>query len=153
MLFYSMKWNLSVISCILILGCYPTYSQKPEVETFELLGYTVKLEKQELLKITDNCDGTLNKLSVSDNEKVVFNKTICTADIRDVLFVEKGYLTIIEHYSSPVGWSQYYIFDLCKRRVVVTKKIEEGTELSWEEFIELDSGVKEKYVDNILPFD
>jgi hypothetical protein len=145
-----MRWSLGVISGILLLG-YPSYSQNTSKETYEAQGIRIEVEKQELLKLTEGCDGFLNVLTVKRRGNRVFTERICSVDSGDVVFVRKGYLTIVEHYSSPVGWSKYYIVDLCQGRLIITREIEEGTEIDWEKFIDLDGSVK-PYIEEVKKF-
>ena len=91
-------------------------------------------------------------LTVNNKTKNVFAQTICTAEIGDIQFLQKGYLTIIEHYSSPVDWAVYYIFDLCKGSVIKTKQIDEGIKLRWEDFINPTAQTKKKYIESITKF-
>ena len=86
------------------------------------------------------------------NGKQVYYERICAVDVEEVQIILEGYLTVIRHYSSPVGWSKAYIIDLCKERVIETKELGEGTEINWIDFIELSNASREKYVENISNF-
>ena len=141
-----------VINLLLVLAPCLAYSQDSTFEKYTLLGFSICLEKQILSQITEECDAVINEVSLSYEEEELFKETICTPDVEDVLLVREGYITIIEHYSSPVGWSRYFVFDLCQRKVIKTKRLDEGTELNWGDFIKLDSLTKEEYVDEIIAF-
>ena len=136
----------------MLLGSYSGYSQEPVIETYKLSGHVLKVEKQELLKLTNGCENIMNHLSLKNQKREVFSESICTAEIEDLSITKKGYLTVVEHHSSPVGWSKYYVFDLCKQRLVITKELDEGTKLAWDHFITLDDSTKGKYVDKVIPF-
>src|SRR5258705_12418608 len=116
---------IGVTSSLLLLAGSNSYSQQL-VETFRIEGYVFRHERQELKKLTDECSNYLNRVSMKDGGKVIFNNSICGVDINDVSFIQKGYLTILEHYSSPVGWFEYFVIDLCKKRIIKTKRIDEG---------------------------
>ncbi len=140
------------ISTLFVLISCALFAQQPN-ETFSINGYGFKLDKKGMQKMTDGCGDILNKLSVQSQGKVIFSESICTVEIEDVRFTIKGYLTVLEHYSSPVGWTKYYIFDLCKKRLIKTRRIDETEKrLVWEDFIELTEATKKKYVEEILTF-
>jgi len=145
----SMKQQLTVISISLLLISNSLYSQIKTEDCFEVFDNTIKLEKEELTKVAKECDAVVNLLTMSTNSNQVFVETICTADIEDVRFTQKGYLTIVEHYSSPVGWTVYYIFDLCKSRLIKTKRIDEGVKLIWNDFIDPNNVTKKNYIEKI----
>jgi hypothetical protein len=150
----SLKFRLLVtgISFILLLIGRNSYSQQP-VETFKIEGYVFSHERQQLKKLTNECSDYLNRVSVKADGKVIFNNSICGVDINDVRFIQKGYLTVLEHYSSPVGWFEYFVFDLCKKRIIKTKRIDEGKgKFTWEKFIELDQSFRKQYVAEVTSF-
>ena len=118
-------------------------------DTYKQAGYVVKVEKEELTKITNDCDAVANKVILIIGGRTIYTEAICTADIEDVRFTNKGYLTVVEHYSSPVGWTIYYIFDLCKNQLIKTKRIDEGIELDWSDFIEPTQVTREKYIEKV----
>lgn len=126
------------------------YSQRPE--TFVVNDCTFSLERKQLTKVVDDCSDYLNKITLKTGGKVIFETSICGTDAIDVQFIHKGYLTVLEHYSSSVGWFEYYVFDVCKTRIVKTKRIDQGVKLNWEEFIELKPDFKSKYVEKVTEF-
>ncbi len=128
------------------------FSQAKINDQFQLFDYTIKLEKKELQKILNNCDASINTITVNNSINNVYAETICTAEIDDVRFAQKGYLTIIEHYSSPVGWTVYYIFDLCKESIIKTKQIDEGIKLTWYDFINPTTETEKKYIESTAKF-
>jgi hypothetical protein len=150
-----MKYRLQtqgVISALLILVNYSVYSQPP-TDIFSINGYSFRLDKKEMQKMVDGCGDILNSLSVQSQGKVLFSENICAVEMEDVRFTTKGYLTVLEHYSSPVGWTKYYIFDLCKKRLIKTRRIDETEErLVWEAFIELSESTRKKYVEQVIDF-
>jgi len=142
---------LGVIS-VLLITTYSSYAQLPE-DVFILEGYKFKIEKKELQKVTDGCGEILNRLTLENGSDLIFSETICTSEIGDIRFHTKGYLTVVERYSSPVGWTEFYIFDICKKRLIKTKRVEEGqTNLGWEQFIELTESTRKKYVSQVIDF-
>ena len=143
--------RLRVVFILLFCSSY-CFAQTKDSDQFTLLEYNIKLEKEVLTAITKGCDGTLNILTVNNKTTSVFAQTICTAEVGDVRFLQKGYLTIIEHYSSPVGWTVYYIFDLCKGSFIKTKQIDEGIKLVWHDFINPTAKTQEKYIESITKF-
>ena len=147
------KVNLLVLGvCSLLLIGPNSYSQEL-VETFKIEGYVFRHERQELKKVTNECSGYLNGVSVKAGGKVIFNSSICGVDLNDVRFIQKGYLTVLENYSSPVGWFEYLVFDLCKKRVIKTKRIDEGKgKFAWDQFIEPDETFRKKYVAEVTNF-
>jgi hypothetical protein len=149
-----MRWLLQasrVVISVLILMLYSVaYSQDKFVDKYELNGFFFSIETNELDKITNGCGAFLSKVRVMNGSKIVFNEVICVVEIDDIGFRQKGYLTIIEHYSSPVGWSQFYIFDVCKKRLIRTKKIEEGTELNWSDFINPSPLLSTKFIEKMI---
>ena len=126
------------------------YSQQPE--TFIVNGCTFTLERKQLTKVVADCSDYLNKVTVKAESKIVFETTICGTDLKDVQFIHKGYLTVLEYYSSSVGWFEYHIFDVCKRRIIKTRRIDQGEKLNWEDFIELSPDFKNKYVKKVTEF-
>lgn len=143
---------LGVISALLIFGICPLYSQQ-HIDSFVVEGYAFNQDRVELTKVVDECSDYLNKITVKEGDKTIFTKSICGVDVSDVRFIHKGYLTVLEHYSSPVGWFEYVVFDLCKHRIITTKRIEEGQgKFKWEEFISLDEAFKKKYVEKVVSF-
>jgi hypothetical protein len=121
----------------------------PDSEKYEAVGFTFKLERKELKVLTDGCTENRVTLSVMHNGVACFSKIFCVADKSDIRFTQKGYMTVVEHYSSPVGWTIFYVFDLCKKRVIVTNRIDEGQSLNWDDFIELKDSTKKKFVEKI----
>ncbi len=152
---YSMKcWLrvLGVISTFLILGSQTSNAQQT-VESFVVDGYTFSQDRKELTKVVDECSDYLNRITVKSGSKTIFVQKICGEDINDVRFIHKGYLTVLEHYSSSVGWFEYIVFDLCKHRIITTKRIEEGQGIfEWKEFITLDEAFKKKFVEKVTSF-
>lgn len=140
-----------LVSKLIILLSFVSFGQVPDSDRFEAAGFAFKLEKKALKVLTDGCSEVRVKLSVTNKGSNSFSEIFCVADKEDVRFNQKGYLTVIEHYSSPVGWTIFYVFDLCKKRVIVTRRIEEGESLVWEEFIDLKDSTKKKYVDKVAP--
>lgn len=138
-----------VLSQIIFLASFASFGQIPDSEKYEAAGFTFKLEREELKVQTDGCTENRVMLSVMHNGVGSFSESFCVADKEDVRFHLKGYMTVVEHYSSPVGWTIFYIFDLCKKRVIVSKRIDEGQFLHWEDFIEPAASTKERYIDKI----
>jgi hypothetical protein len=134
---------LSLISCSL---------QAQEVEKFEANGFVFSLSSKELKAITNGCSDFLASLKVTNSGRTIYSESFCIPDKKDVRFHLKGYLTVIEYYSSPVGWTKYHIFDLCKRRLMITRKIEENEVLAWEDFIELKDITKKKFIEKVEAF-
>ena len=89
-------------------------------------------------------------LTVKVDSSTLYTKTFCVAEPDDVLFVEKGPLTALEYYSSSVGWSQFYIIDFRKMRVVITKRLQESPHLDWQQFVSISAEVDERYVQEII---
>jgi len=133
---------------ILIIPCHA--QQKSELFTIE--GYVFNDEQTQLTKLVENCSDYLHKISMKSAGSTIFERSFCGVDSKDVQFIQKGYLTVLEHYSSPVGWYEYVVFDLCKKRIMLTKRIDEGEKFSWEQFIELKKDFKEKYIVKIQNF-
>jgi len=122
-------------------------------DTFSVNGYSFILNQKEMQEMIDGCGHILNTLKVQSQGRVLFSENICAVEIGDVRFTIKGYLTVLEYYSSPVGWTKYYIFDLCKKRVIKTRRIDETEKrLVWEDFIELNDSIRKKYVEQIVDF-
>lgn len=140
-----------VVSKLIFLMSFAAFSQIPDSERYEAAGFVFKLERKALKALTDGCTENRVTSSVTHNSSACFSEIFCVADKEDIRFNSKGYITVVEHYSSPVGWTIFYVFDLCKKRVVVTRRIEEGESLAWEEFIDLKEVTKKKYVDKIVP--
>lgn len=140
-----------LVSKLIILLSFVSFGQVPESDRFEAIGFAFKLEKKALKVLTDGCSEIRVKLSVTHKGSNSFSEIFCVADKEDVRFNQRGYLTVIEHYSSPVGWTIFYVFDLCKRRLIVTRRIDEGETLVWDEFIDLKDITKKKYVDKVVP--
>lgn len=138
-----------VLNNLVFLISFASFGQMPDSEKYEAAGFTFKLERTELKVLTDGCTENRVTLSVMHNSSACLSEIFCVADKSDVRFNLKGYMTVVEHYSSPVGWAIFYIFDLCKKRMIVTKRIEEGQSLNWDDFIELKDSTKKKYVERI----
>jgi hypothetical protein len=117
-------------------------------------GYSFSVKTELVSKVKDGCGLYWNNVMVaSPNKKTVFSNNLCGEDSKDVTFIQKGYMTILEHYSSSVGRFQYYIFDLCKKRMIKTKKIDEGAgKFEWQEFIVMKEEFRKKYVESVVNF-
>lgn len=141
--------NARVLIKLIFLISFASFGQIPDNEKYEAVGFTFKLERTELKTVNGDCTENRVALSVTQNGSACFSQIFCVADKSDVRFTLKGYMTVVEHYSSPVGWTIFYVFDLCKRRVIVTKRIEEGQSLNWDDYIDLNENTKRKYVESI----
>jgi hypothetical protein len=151
---YSMRFKLrlrvfSSLLLVLVINC--SYSQQM-VGTFTVNDCTFIHTRKQLDKMVSECSDYLNKITIKAGGKVVFENSICGVDVNDVQFIHKGYITVLEHYSSPVGWFEYIVFDVCKNRIITTKRIDEGVKINWEEFIELKEPFKTKYVEQVTNF-
>jgi hypothetical protein len=137
------------VSSLIFLVSFASFGQMPDSEKYEAAGFTFKLERKALKVLTDGCSENRVALSVMHNGSASFSDIFCVADKEDIRFNVKGYMTVVEYYSSPVGWTIFYVFDLCKKRLIVTKRIDEGQSLKWEDFVELTDATKKKYVDKV----
>ena len=142
------------ITSILFFATFFAKAQLAKEDTFEIEGYSFSMKTELVSKIKDGCGLYWNNVVVkSPSKKILFANNLCGEDNEDVTFIHRGYLTILEHYSSSVGIFQYYIFDLCKKRMIKTKKIDQGPgKFSWEKFIDLDEEFKRKHVEKVVPF-
>ncbi len=150
MVFYLMKFKSTITTSLLILLSIPSHGQEIMTDAFEANGLQLVVESKELTKLVDNCGSILNRVCLKQGAKEVYKKTLCTTGFNEVLIRNKGYLIVVEHYSEPVGWSQFYVFDLCNRVLYLTKKLSESAGLEWEKFIEMDSNFKDKYISEII---
>lgn len=117
-------------------------------EIFEINGFKLCVQTREVLVQNGVCDTYVSELSVDRNKSTVFEESICASYDNDVTIIRKGYLSIVEHYSSPVGWSIYYIFNFCESRVFQTRRISDSdkTNLNWEDFIEPSDEISSEYI-------
>lgn len=113
---------------------------------------TLRLLKKQFVETNQGFCEAHSKLTILIGNKEVYKNVLCTVDLDDVKIIERGYLTVIEHYSSPVGWSQFYVIDFCKKRLFVTKKLPESTGLSWKKFINLQEQFKNRYIEQEKSF-
>ena len=148
MQYYSMKLLLMVTASFISVGLL--YAQMTTNDIVEFDGYSLKLDKQELFDLKEGCDLVLNRITLEKQGKVIYSKSICATSLEDVVFIKKGDLTIVEHYGAPVGWSQYFIFDFCKSRLVLTKRLDEGTILKWENFIDFKNRPEKNLIMEII---
>lgn len=131
------------ISMLLLSG--NGYSQEAvERIEFKINDMTVELRKYLNVKTDQGVCEVSSNVKLTKGGKEIYQRQICSAELTDVKIVTKGYLTVVEHYSSPVGWSQFYVFDLCKMRLFLTKKIQESPGLPWEKFINVDNEFRAK---------
>ena len=107
---------------------------------------TIGLRKYLNVKTDKGVCEVSSDVRLTKDGKKIYQGQICSAELSDVKFIRKGYLTVVEHYSSPVGWSQFYVFDLCKMRLFVTKKLQESPGLNWENFIDVSDEFNAKYI-------
>ena len=150
------QFRLTVIALItsafLILGSFNAYCQQ-RVESFTIDNCNFKHDRQQLTKVVKQCSDYLNKITLTVSGKKIYEVELCGVDESDVRFIHKGYLTVLERYSSAAGWFEYTVFDLCKKRIITTRRVEEGTaKFAWEEFIKLEEPFKTKYVDKVKDF-
>lgn len=148
MLFYSKKSLLLVIASLTSITLLK--AQETITDVAEIDGYSLQLNKQELFEITEGCDLVLNRITLKNEEKTIYEKTICATTLEDIVIINKGYLTIVEYYGAPVGWSQYYIFDFCKQRLILTKRLDEGVKVEWINFINPTVEFSKKYVEKMI---
>lgn len=155
MQFCLMKYRLQVlgvISGLLFFSSHFSFAQQ-HVDSFVVEGYTFSQDRTQLTKVVNECSDYLNKVTMKTADKTIFEKSFCGTDEKDIHFIHKGYLTVLEYYSSSVGWFEYVVFDLCKHRIITTKRIEEGQgKFKWEEFISLDEEFKNKFVVKVVNF-
>jgi hypothetical protein len=123
-----------------------------EKDSFKSESFSLTLDKEELTGLVNNCGSILNKISFFEDDNLTYNISLCTSDFEDITFIKKGYLTVIEHYSSPVGWSKYFVFDFCKKRIIETKTLGEGTSIEWTSFIDFTSDFKKSTIAKIIEF-
>lgn len=138
---------------ISLLFSFQGYSQEAiQKEEFDLNGVQVLLYKYPMVKTDEELCEVPSVIKLIKEGKQVYYERICAVELADVEILAEGYLTIIRHYSSPVGWSKAYIIDLYKRRVIETKELDEGTEIKWTDFIDLSKVNRDRYVKNITNF-
>jgi hypothetical protein len=139
------------VSMLLLTG--NGYSQEAvEKIDFKINDITVSLRKYLNVKTDQGVCEVSGDVKLTRGGKKIYQEQICSAELPDVKIVTKGYLTVVEHYSSPVGWSQFYVFDLCKMRLLLTKKLQESPGLPWEKFIDVSDDFKAKYIEKIVQF-
>ncbi len=144
---------LLLISLISMLSSFRVYSQEIiKKDEFSLNGVQIFLYKYSMVETDKGVCEVSSNLRLVKAGKQVYQTQICSVELSDVEVLEKGYLTVIRHYSSPVGWSKAYIIDLCKGRLIETKELNEGLTITWNDFIELSSATREKYVKSITNF-
>jgi hypothetical protein len=117
---------------------------------FSVGKIVVSIARSQSVKTPDGVCESLSDLKIMNNGKQVYHEKICSVELDDVKVLERGYLTVVENYSAPVGWSQFYVFDFCKMRLILTKRLQESTGLPWEDFIEMNEQFKAKYVEKIV---
>lgn len=123
-----------------------------KVEKVIINEYELSLSKKEAVETESGFCEVQNIISLNKGAGELQSFSVCTAELEDVQFVNKGYLTVIEHYSSPVGWSKYFVFDFCKKRMIETKKLDEGTEIEWASFIDFNSEFEKSTIEKITKF-
>jgi hypothetical protein len=145
-----MKLRLPVV-IISLLITNKSYSQDAVEKTeFRIDNVTVQLSKYQFVKEDQVLCEVSNSLKLIMNGKQIFHEKICTAELADVKIITRGYLTVVEHYSSSVGWSQFYVFDFCKMRLLLTNKLQESPGLPWESFIDLRNDFKTQYIEKVI---
>jgi hypothetical protein len=149
-----MKFTFEALAFIcLVLGiCNIPCNAQQKIDSFTIQGYVFSDDQVQLTKLVDNCSDYLHKISMRSANSTVFEVSFCGVDSKDVQFIQKGYLTVLEHYSSPVGWSEYVVFDICKKRIMLTRRIEEGEKISWDQFIDMNKDFKDNYIVRIQEF-
>ncbi len=90
-----------------------------------------------LVDIENASDPVLNVLIVFRSENIIYKTTIATVDTTDATLIEINkdpcYFGI-KYYSSPVGYSEYYVYDLIGNIVWKTQKLDELEELAKNAF-------------------
>ena len=123
--------------CIALLLPSFSYGQSPEVkDSFMYQGLEITLSQTSNIETPEGLCEYWNTLTVREGDAVLFEASFCTVEDIDAKMVHKGYLTVIEHYSSPVGWSQFYVVDVVARKVFKTHPLQESMGLPWEQFID-----------------
>lgn len=140
------------IFSLLLLGYKPGNCQSADRNLkFKIGEIVMSIDRSQSVKTADGICESLSDLKIVNGGKEVYREKICSAHPDDVKVRERGYLTVIENYSAPVGWSQFYVFDFCKMRLILTKKLQESSGLPWENFIEMNEQFKTKYVEKVVP--
>ena len=144
---------MAVTSSLGLLISFEGYSQEAiQKEELSIQGVQILLYKYSMVETDEGVCEVASNLKLFKEGKLVYKTQICSVELGDVEILERGYLTIIRHYSSPVGWSKAYIIDICKERLIETKELDEGTTIAWNDFVDLDSITKDKYVKKITNF-
>lgn len=152
MLYSSKKLRLMVgviISMFLLTGNGYSQDAVEKIE-FKVDDVTIRLHKYQFVKTGQVICDASSDLKLIKRGKQIYQEKICSAELTDVKVLVRGYLTVVEHYSSPVGWSQFYVFDLCKMRLILTKKLQESPGLPWEQFIDISDEFNAKYIEKIV---
>ena len=142
-----MKWRLMATSILLMTTLSSMSQEIIEQDEIKIGSVTLQLHKKRFVETNQGFCEAYSELIILNGNKEVYKNAICTVELDDIKFREKGYLTVIEHYSSPVGWSQFYVIDFCKKRLYITKKLQESLGLSWEKFIEPEQKFKDQYIE------
>lgn len=127
------------------------YSQEAiQKEKLDINGVQILLYKYPMMKTEEELCEIPSDIKLIKGGKQVYYNRICSVTMEEVQIRVKGYLTVIEHYSTPVGWSQFYVFDLCKMRLMITKRLEESPGLPWDEFINPTNEFGKQYVERTI---
>lgn len=129
-----------------------SYGQMIYVDTYKHDGYEVSISKEVLEKLTNGCESIHNTFSFYNGDKLIFEEVICTPEIDDLSIVRSGYLTVVQYYSSPVGWSKYFVFDFCKGRMDETLRLEEMIEIDWDLYLSMRESDYSEYLEKSTTF-
>ena len=90
-------------------------------------------------------DPVLNVILISKEENLLYKTVIASADILDVTLRDFKYdcAFVAKYYSSPVGYFEYYVYDLKNKSSWKTRKLDELEVLDNDAF---DLEAKEYYV-------
>ena len=146
--YYLKRLLLLLVSSFAVLNV--AYSQNALQDSVHVNEYFLKLEKRELLKVKDGCDLIQNIITLQKQGVVVFEKVICSVYLEDVEITQKGYLTVIDHYGSPVDWCQSYVFDFCKKRLIITDRMGEGTQVNYLHFVDFRGEKKAELIEKVI---
>lgn len=140
-----MVFNIGLISP------FEGYSQEAlQKEKLDINGVQILIYKYPMVKTDEELCEIPSDIKLIKGGKQVYYKRICAVELEEVQIRVKGYLTVIEHYSSPVGWSQFYVFDLCKMRLIITKRLAESPGLPWNEFSNPTDEFSKQYVEQTI---
>ncbi len=144
---YLKKLKLAVISVVLLSSLTLKSQEIVEKDEVKIGSIILQLHKKQLVETDQGFCEVYNELILLRGNKMIYKNSICAAELADVTITERGYPTVVEHYSSPIGWSQFYVFDFCKMRLFITKKIQESSGLPWKKFIDPEPQFKAQFLE------